>query len=69
MIGGYLDRMLRPLRRPLVMQVHRVGEPAALRDVSIIMTTSQRLQPGDRERVRSLDTRKLVDGQIVKIPR
>lgn len=67
MMRGYLDRMMRP--RDLVLQFHRVSDPANLTGVTGILTTSQPLRPGDLERVRSLDARKLVDGQVVKIPR
>lgn len=67
MIRRYLDRMMRP--RDLVLQFHRAGDPADPTDVTGVLTTSQALRPGDLERVRALDARNLIDGQVVKIPR
>lgn len=68
MMRGYLDRMLRP--RDLVLQFRRVSDgPAAEAGAQGVLATSQALRPGDLDRVRALDTRELVDGQIVNIPR
>lgn len=68
MMRGYFDRMLRP--RDLVLQFRRVSDgPAADAGASGILATPQKLEPGDLERIRALDTRELVDGQIVKIRR
>jgi hypothetical protein len=64
---GFLDRMMQP--RDLVLRFNRVSDPANLTGVTGILTTSQALKAGDLDRVRSLDVRELVDGQIVRIPR
>lgn len=68
MIRGYVDRMLRP--RDLVLQFHRTGDADADGGgVTGILLTSQRLRAGDLDRVRQIDPRNLVDGQILKIKR
>ena len=63
MMRGYLDRMMRP--RDLELRFHRATEPGA---PSFLMTSEQ-VRPGDLERIRQIDIRELVDGQLVKIPR
>lgn len=70
MMRSILNRMMRP--RDLVLQFHEVrrdGESRFFNGVNGVLTTSQQLRPGDIDRVRKLDARLLVDGQIVKIKR
>lgn len=61
MMRGYLDRMLRP--RDLVLQFRRDA------GASGVLVTPQKLEPSDLERIRALDPRELVDGQVIKISR
>lgn len=68
MMSGYLDRMLRPFRRPLTLTFHKGNFPGNP-EMTGVLTTPQRIEPGDMDRIRAIDARKLVDGQVVKLPR